>query len=43
MNFGSELEQKSYIVSKRLLCLGPFPAQRHFQPAGDGSPLIVHF
>jgi hypothetical protein len=43
MNFGSELEQKSYIVSKRLLCLGPFPARRHLRSAGDGVPLIVPF
>jgi len=39
MNFRSKLEQKCYIVSKRLLYLGPFPARRHFQSAGDGIPL----
>jgi hypothetical protein len=43
MYFSSKLEQKCYIVSKRLLYLGPFPARRHSQSAGDGIPLIVHF
>lgn len=43
MYFGSKLEQKSYIVSKRLLYLGSFLARSHFSSAGNGIPPVVQF